>query len=237
MATATPQPATPTTDWMTAGWQFLVVRGVLAVLFGIVAAAWPISTAVALVVLWGVWAAVDGVSSLATALRRGTHPWARLGHGLMGLVGLAVAFLAIVRPGLTAVTLTWVLGIWLLARGVVNLALAVTRTPPAPRALLVLGGLVDLVLGVLFTANPGRAAVGIALTIGLVAILWGVVFIATGLAARREVRDLEQREETTGSDDDSVASGQAPHPGASVPPQAAPAETETGQETPGRTGW
>ena len=188
MTHATAPSSTAADDWIAEGWQIIVVRGVLAVLFGIVASIWPISTAVTLIVLWGVWAAVDGLSSLVQAFRPATPMPARVGNALMGVLGLAVAFFAFVRPGLTAVTLTWILGIWLIARGVVDLVLAFGRTPPAPRGLLAFSGVVDLLLGVLFVANPGRAAVGIALLIGLVAIVWGLVFIAVGLVARSQVR-------------------------------------------------
>ena len=179
-------------DWIAEGWQIIVVRGVLAVIFGIVAAIWPISTAATLIMLWGVWAGVDGISSLVQALRPATPMVARVGNALMGVLGLAAAFLALVRPGLTAVALTWVLGIWLIARGLLDLVLALGRTPPAPRALLAFSGVVDLLLGVLFAANPGRAAVGGALISGLVAIVWGLVFIAVGLVARSQVRSARE---------------------------------------------
>lgn len=192
MTSSTAPSPSPTDDWVAEGWQLIVLRGALAVVFGIVAAAWPITTAVTLIVLWGVWAAVDGISSLAQVFRAGTPTLARVGHALMGVIGIAAAFFAFVRPGLTAVTLTWILGIWLIARGVLGLVLALGKTPPAPRALLVLGAAVDLFLGVLLAANPGRAAVSIALTLGLVAILWGLVFIALGLVARSQVRKAQE---------------------------------------------
>jgi uncharacterized membrane protein HdeD (DUF308 family) len=59
------------------------------------------------------------------------------------------------------------------------------------RLLLVLSGAVDLVLGVLFAANPGRAAVGITVVFGLVAMLWGVVFLVIGLVVRAQQRNVE----------------------------------------------
>lgn len=175
-------------DWMGLAWRATVLRGVLGVVFGVVAVAWPVGTVVALALLWGVWAVVDGVSEIVHATRPGTQ-----GRGwlvVMGVVSLAAGAFAIVSPDVAAVTLTWVLGIWLLARGLFELVGAAGSRLPAPRWLLVVSAVLSVLLGVLFVANPGTAAVTLALWLGLTALVWGVVLVVTGLVLRRAARDV-----------------------------------------------
>ncbi len=173
-------------DWLSVGWKVLVARGAAAVVFGILAMVWPLETATALALLWGLWALADGIGSLAQAFWPGAGSGARWLLVAMGAIALIAGIFAVTSPAVTAVALTWILGVWLIARGIFELAAAAMSTTTVPRGLLALAGLVDLVLGVLFAANPGKGAVGIAFVLGLVAFLWGVVFLLIGLWLRRE---------------------------------------------------
>jgi uncharacterized membrane protein HdeD (DUF308 family) len=185
-------------DWLTAGWKILLLRGLVALLFGIVAMVWPVTTVVALVVLWGIWALVDGIGAFGNAFSSGRSGWARVGFGLLGVIAVLAALYAFFRPGATAVVLTWVLGIWLLARGISELVIALTKSPPAPRWLMLLGAALDVVLGILFVANPGRGAVGIAVVLGIFAVAWGVVFILLAFAARKLAKEVQGMEASAG---------------------------------------
>lgn len=171
-------------DWMTLGWKLLVGRGVLGIAFGIMAIAWPITTAIALALLWGIWALADGIGSLWQAFQPGAT--GRLWLAVMGVIAVVAGFFAIARPGLTAVALTWVLGIWLVVRGLFELAGAFASTLPMPRWLLVLSAVLSVVLGVLFAANPGSGAVAVAFWLGLTALVWGIALVATGLMVRQQ---------------------------------------------------
>lgn len=175
--------------WLGATWGALIVRGVLAVIFGIIAVASPVATAIALALLWGIWALVDGITMITHVFTPSSPTGNRVLWGLMGVLALVAAFIAITRPGLTAVTLTWVLGIWLLVRAVTELVMAFRGSQIAPRGLFVVSALLDGVLGFLFVANPGVGAVSVAWVLGLLAILWGIVFIVLGVMLRKEVRE------------------------------------------------
>lgn len=171
-------------DWLTLGWKMLLVRGVLGIVFGILAIAWPISTAIALALLWGIWALADGIGSIAQAFQpksRGSRLWLLA----LGVIAVIAGFFAIVHPGMTVATLTWILGIWLIIRGIFELAGAFSSGLPMPRWLLVLNGLLSLLIGILFAANPGAGAVGIAVVLGITALVWGVVLIAVAMSVRR----------------------------------------------------
>jgi uncharacterized membrane protein HdeD (DUF308 family) len=175
-----------THDWLNLSWKMLMVRGGLAVVFGILAMVWPLETAITLAILFGVWALVDGLGSFAQAFEKGAPTSARILLVVMGVVGLIVAFFAIFSPGVAAVTLTWILGIWLIVRGAFEVFAAFSATRDAPRWLLLVTAAVDVILGVLFVANPGASVVAIAWLLGLIAVVWGVAFLATGFVVRRD---------------------------------------------------
>jgi uncharacterized membrane protein HdeD (DUF308 family) len=177
-------------DWLNVGWKLLLVRGVIAILFGIVAIAWPTTTAIALALLWGFWALFDGIGSLVQAFQpesRGSRVWLVV----MGLIALVAAFFAIFSPAVTAVALTWILGIWLIVRGVFEAIGAFSSSSQLPRWLLLVGAALSLILGLLFVFNPGRAVVAIAVWLGVAAIIWGGVFVAMAIAIRHDLTSLE----------------------------------------------
>lgn len=173
-------------DWLSLSWKLLVVRGVIGVLFGIVAMVWPVTTAIALALLWGIWALTDGVGALVQAFQRDAT--GRVWLVVMGVIGLIAGFFAIFSPAVTAVTLTWILGIWLVVRGVFELVGAFSSSTLLPRWLLVVGGALSILLGLLFAANPGQGAVALAFWLGITALLWGVAFVVLGLMLRKEAR-------------------------------------------------
>jgi uncharacterized membrane protein HdeD (DUF308 family) len=162
----------------------VLIRGVVGVIFGTLAVVWPITTGLAFVMLWGFWALFEGIGALTQAFRASTgRP--RLDYLLLGLAGLVAAFLAILSPKLTATSLTWVLGLWLIIRGILEAISAFTHELVTPRWLFLPGAALSVLLGVFFIANPGRAAVGVAVLLGIIAIAWGLVFIASGLLLPR----------------------------------------------------
>ena len=171
-------------DWMTLGWKTLLARGVVGVVFGVLAMAWPDETVVVVVVLWGGWALVDGLMAVGlVGAVQGAG--ARTVVLVLAALSLAAAFFALVRPGMAATTLTWFIGIWLVARGLSEIIGAVGAAGSSGRWVLVLSGVVDGVIGALFIANPGKAALSIAFVLGLCALVWGLVFVALALAVRR----------------------------------------------------
>ncbi len=182
--------STDLADFLTWSWKTLVVQGVIAVILGIVALVWPAITLIALVFLWGIWALIDGITMGAAAFRPGPAG-RRVLFGIMAVLGIVAAFFAFFRPGVTAVALTWILGIWLIVRGIFELVGAFSSTLQAPRWLLILGAVIDVVLGILFVSNPGVGVVSIIWVVGIMAIIWGIVFVALGLTVRKGAGQLQ----------------------------------------------
>lgn len=109
---------------------------------------------------------------------------------LVGAVSVLVAFFAIVRPGLAAATLTWFLGVWLLARGVLEIVEGFNARESDRRWTLVLVGVVDGAIGGLFMADPGEAVLGIAFFLGLLVVVWGLALVGLAFFVRRAAPDI-----------------------------------------------
>lgn len=180
------------TSWFTLTWRAMIVRGVIAIGIGILALIWPGLTAITLALVWGIWALIDGGMSVLLVFRSDASTAQRIGGGVLAALAIIAGLFAIIRPGVTVVVLTWMLGIWLIVRGVAELVAAFSHRTPTPRWLLVLSAVVDGLLGILFVANPGAGALTVATVLGLFTILWGIAILGLGIVARRELSNSDE---------------------------------------------
>jgi uncharacterized membrane protein HdeD (DUF308 family) len=163
----------------------LILFGVLAIIVGIIALAWPGVTVYALVILFAVYAFIAaGLQAVRAFSSRSAGPV--VGHLLLGLVDLAAGVIALVWPGPTALVLVLVIGIWAVAGGLVEIFAGFGAGETAgTRALFILGGLVSIAFGVVLFARPSIGAVTLALLFGLFSIIYGVSEIVLGAELRR----------------------------------------------------
>jgi uncharacterized membrane protein HdeD (DUF308 family) len=163
----------------------LIARGVLAIIVGIIAIAWPGVTLLALVILFAVYAFMDaGIEAARAFSRRTAGPV--VGHLLLGLIDLAAGITAIVWPGPTALVLVIVVAVWAFVGGFFELFAAFRAGETAgTRALFIIGGLVSIAFGVVLAARPGIGAVTLALLFGLYSMIFGVSQITMGIDAHR----------------------------------------------------
>ena len=161
----------------------LIVLGILAVIVGIIAIAWPGVTILALVILFAVYAFIDaGWQAVRAFGSDGAGPV--IGHLLMGLIDIAAGVVALVWPGPTALVLVLVVGIWALVGGFFEIFAGFQSGETAgTRAMFILGGLVRRVRrGAL--RRPGIGAVTLALLFGLFSLIYGFSQITLGIDAR-----------------------------------------------------
>ena len=163
----------------------IIVRGIVAVVFGVLALVWPTLTAVALALLFGVYALIDGVGLIIAAFRHGGWP-RRLLSGLAGLLSLAAGVVAVVWPGITVLALAILVGAWALVTGISEIVAAIRlRHRIRGEAWLALGGLISVVAGLFILFRPLAGAVGIAIVLGCYALVFGILLIVTGIRLRR----------------------------------------------------
>lgn len=175
-------------------WWALAVRGVVAILFGVLLLAWPGVSLLVLVTIFGAFALVDGVFSIVAAVRaaRGHGSWGTL--LLVGITGVLAALVAWSWPGITAVAIAFVIGAWAIVTGVLAIVAAVElRRVLRGEFWLGLSGLLAILFGLLVFANPIAGAVTLAWFLGVFAILFG----ATLLVLAFRVRSLSHRRQVT----------------------------------------
>ena len=165
-------------------WWMLTLRGVLAVLFGVLAYSWPGVTAASFVVVFGAYALVDGVTCLAAALRPppgASRAWLVVG----GVVGVLAALVVFTMPGLSALVLFYVVATWAVATGVAQILAAVQlRKLIDGEWLLALSGLLSVALGIYMYARPLAGLLGLIWAIAIYAVVSGVALIILSLRLR-----------------------------------------------------
>src|SRR4051812_29572050 len=155
-------------------WWVFALRGIAAILFGILAFAWPGMTLTILVLLWGAYALVDGVLALVSAFRaRQDQRWSLL---FEGVVGIAAGIVTLIWPGLTALVLLYIIAAWALITGVFELIAAFRlRRVIRDEWWLVLGGVASVAFGVLMLVMPAAGALALVWLIAAYAIVFGVL--------------------------------------------------------------
>jgi uncharacterized membrane protein HdeD (DUF308 family) len=156
----------------------MALRGIVAIIFGLVAFFIPLATLYALTILFGAYALIDGVVNLVAAVRsarHGEHWWALL---LEGLAGLGAAAVTMVWPLLTLVVLIYIIAAWALITGILEIIAAIRlRRVITGEWLLVLTGVASIVFGLLLFAAPGPGAVVIAWWIGIYVFIFGLLML------------------------------------------------------------
>jgi uncharacterized membrane protein HdeD (DUF308 family) len=172
-------------------WWMILLRGILAILFGILVFAWPGITLLALVFLFGFYALADGIANVVTAIggrREREHWWVLL---LLGLAGVALGILTFLNPGITALVLLLYIAIWAIVTGLLQIMAAIRlRKEIEGEFWLALAGAASVGLGVLLIARPGAGALAVLWIIGFYAILFGVILLILAFKARGFVRDV-----------------------------------------------
>lgn len=168
-------------DLLTQKWWAVALRGVLAIVFGIVALAFPGATLVSLALVFGAYAFVDGVFGIVSAFgRRGREVvW----YVLDGILGIAAGVATFLFPGITAQALVYLIGVWAILTGIFEV-IAGFELPIKRDWLLVIAGIASMVFGVLVFVYPVGGALAITWLIGVYALVFGGSMFVFGLRLR-----------------------------------------------------
>jgi uncharacterized membrane protein HdeD (DUF308 family) len=163
-------------------WWTVALRGLLAVLFGLLAIFMPGKTLLVLVLLFGAYAFLDGIFDLVSGVRSPRHNWAFLLEGIVGIIAGVVTF---VWPGITAMVLLYLIAFWAILTGVFEIVSGIRlRTAIANEKWLVLTGILSLLFGILIIIFPGAGALAIAFWMGAYALIFGIMLIALAFRLR-----------------------------------------------------
>lgn len=165
-------------------WWALALRGLLALLFGLLVLLWPGPGLLALVFLFGAYAIVDGALAVVAGVRGTAGPrWLLVVEGVIGVLAGIVAF---AWPGITALALLYVVAFWAVFGGIAEIASAVAlRREIEDEWALALGGVLSIIFGVLLAVLPGVGLLSLVWLVGVYAIVFGIALIVLAFRVRR----------------------------------------------------
>jgi uncharacterized membrane protein HdeD (DUF308 family) len=180
----TPLARGPLLHALAKNWWLVLLRGICAVIFGVLAFVWPGMTLVTLVLFYGAFALVDGVFALGAAVMGGS-PAPRWWLAIVGLLGIAAGIVTFLWPGMTSLLLLYFIAGWAIATGVMQIIGAIRlRKEIDNEWWLVAGGVLSVLFGLVVAAQPGAGALALLWGIGAYAIVYGIILISLSLRLR-----------------------------------------------------
>jgi uncharacterized membrane protein HdeD (DUF308 family) len=159
-------------------WGWIALRGVVAVIFGVLAFAWPGATLFALVLVWGVYALAEGIFALIAASRvrdRGKPMWTFV---VIGILGILAGIVTLAWPGVTALMLLMFIAVWAFFMGIFQIVAAVRlRKEIEHEWLLGLSGVLSVLFGAVMMASPAEGALAVVWLIAAYAIVFGILLL------------------------------------------------------------
>ena len=166
-------------------WWTFVVRGLLAIAFGVLAFFAPGLGIAVLVGLFAAWALIDGVTSLATGIggrNRDKSWWLEI---LEGVVSIIAGIIALVFPVLAAEVLVIIIAVWAIVTGIFEIIAAIRlREQIKGEFWLGLAGLASILFGVILLVFPGVGALSLVWLIGSFALVFGLFLVILGWRLR-----------------------------------------------------
>lgn len=169
-------------------WWLLTLRGVFSILFGIAAFAWPGLTLVMLVLIWGIYAGLDGIFAVIAAIKGGSAVprWWLI---LVGIISLGAAVVCIKNPGVALAVVVMIIGWVSIVRGIFEIIGAIQlRKEIDGEWWLILSGLLSIFMGLVFVTRPGAGALALIWLIATFALIAGITLILLSLRLRKHAK-------------------------------------------------
>lgn len=166
-------------------WGMIALRGVVAILFGVIAILNPAAGLAVLILLFGALAFADGVLAIvaAIAIRNGEQRWLAL--LVSGILAIVVGLIAFTRPALTTVVLVYLVAAWAIVAGVGEIAAAIRlRRVITDEWLLLLTGVLSVGFGIGLALFPGAGALALIIWIGALAVVIGALRVVVAMRLR-----------------------------------------------------
>lgn len=169
-------------------WWAIVLRGAIAIVFGVIALTAPGTVLLSLAFLFGIYLLADGAIGLVSTVRAVSahgHWGALLAEALLNII---MGLIALLMPGAAVFAFVLLMAVWALISGGLMVAAALRLHDSHGRWWLALGGTVSLIWGVLLVAAPMTGAVVVAWWLGIYAIVFGAALLACGWRLRGQHR-------------------------------------------------
>lgn len=172
-------------------WWLVALRGLLALILGIVILLMPAAAAVFLVYFIGIYALVDGVFALVVAIINKPKHRDRWWLFFEGIIGILAGIVILISPLLAGIFMVYFIAFWALFTGIFEIVFSIAQWKTLPdKWLLLLGGIVSALLGILILSNIGFGAVLIITMIAVYMVIFGVLLIALGFSLKNSGKML-----------------------------------------------
>ncbi len=167
-------------------WWVLLVRGIAAIIFGLIALFWPGLTAYAMLLTFGIFALVDGVMAIIAGFRRKGHDdnwWSWL---LDGALSILIGIMAISWPVATALALVFWIAAWATVTGVMRIIAAIRlRHEIDGEWAMGLSGLLMVLWGILLVAMPASGILSLTWMFGIFTLLVGITMVVLAFRVKK----------------------------------------------------
>jgi uncharacterized membrane protein HdeD (DUF308 family) len=165
-------------------WWALALRGVVAILFALIAFLWPAITAAALILLFGAYALVDGIFALVAGLRLARHHGRSTALLVEGVLNIVIATIVFAWPGPALVALIYLIAIWAIVTGIVLVTAGMALVRLSGELLLVVSGILSILLGIILFVHPAVGVVALSWWLGAYALLFGIILLSVAFRIR-----------------------------------------------------
>src|SRR3954452_24803656 len=170
-------------------WWLILLRGVLAIIIGVIAFAAPVATMLSLVLLFSAYMLVDGVFAIVAAVRaaRARERWGLL--VLEGIANIALAAIVTLWPGLTVLAFVLWIAAWSIISGALMLGASLRLKKDHGRGWLAFGGIVSIIYGILLVIAPLVGAIVLTWWLGAYSLVFAAALIALSLQLKSRRND------------------------------------------------
>jgi uncharacterized membrane protein HdeD (DUF308 family) len=170
-------------------WWLVLLRGILAILFGLFALFAPGSALLALVFVFGAYAILDGVTALVAGVRHRQADPHWVWHVVQGVVSVLAGIIAFAWPGVTVLAILFVIAFWSIVGGIAEImeSLAMRKKASEGWGWVLAAGIVSVLFGIVLFAQPGASLITLLWLVGIYAIVFGVIIVVWAVRLRRTV--------------------------------------------------
>ena len=175
-------------------WWLVLLRGILAILFGLFALFAPGTALLALVFVFGAYAILDGVTALALGIRNRKEDPHWVWHLVQGVVSVLAGIIAFVWPGVTVLAILFVIAFWSIVGGIAEIveSFMMRKRGGDGWGWVLAAGIVSVLFGIVLLVSPGAALITLLWLVGAWAIVFGVIIIVWAVRLRRTVSAAAQ---------------------------------------------
>ncbi|PZF74373.1 HdeD family acid-resistance protein [Taibaiella soli] len=167
-------------------WWMFLLRGVIALLLGLLALFAPGVTFTSLIIFLGAYLFIDGIFSVLSALgaRKTLKDWPW--YLLSGITGIVIGLITFYHPFATATAVIYMIAFWSLIAGLVEITMAIRLARMIKgEGWYILGGALTILFGILILTNPIAGAITITMLFGIYAVMIGIMLISLSMRLRK----------------------------------------------------